>query len=110
MFLIRLLLELRRILNITGYDVVLDSIQYNGQQNTYSFTADRGGDHSFVITNTQNGLYCSVYVYDCDGYRVGYSSMLSADEYLSVSLTQGETYTVKVTYYSGYGEYGLLIR
>ncbi|MBQ1222867.1 MAG: hypothetical protein IIX84_01120, partial [Oscillospiraceae bacterium] len=96
--------------DITGYDIVNDSIQFNGQKNLYSFTADRSGDHDFVISNTQNGFSCSVYVYNSDGYRIDYGTSLSDDEYVSVGLDQGETYTVEVVYYSGYGEYSLIVR
>ena len=76
----------------------------------HSSNADRSGDHDFVISNTQNGFSCSVYVYNSDGYRIDYGTSLSDDEYVSVGLDQGETYTVEVVYYSGYGEYSLIVR
>ncbi|MBR4940859.1 MAG: hypothetical protein IKZ19_02540 [Clostridia bacterium] len=84
---------------------VCDSIQFKGQQNNYLYTASRSGSHNVTVGNTSSGFYIGVNVYNSAGYTVDYDSSMDGGDYFSVDLTAGETYTISVEHYDGFGEY-----
>jgi hypothetical protein len=92
--------------DITGYDVVYDSIEYCDQINVYTFTAPVTGRYRFDLTAT-NVVTATFHLVMWDSF--GNSVM---DNYANggyVDLDEGETYQLQVRQSSGLGNYSMHI-
>lgn len=82
--------------DITNYNTVHDSITYDTQVNTYTFTA-ANTTYSVAIDGLESGERVKLYVYDKLGTELGYdSNCYSGDGFSLTNLVVGEVYTVKV--------------
>ena len=85
-----------------------DSLEFTGQENRYSFTVDRAGDHKllFLIHSAAEYAQLSVSIYDENGNLVDYDHYVRNGDYFELSnLTVGSTYTVVVSGYGGEVDY-----
>ena len=97
--------------DITGYNVIADSVQYRDQNNIYYFTPTVTGRYRFEISNLTKGSNNKVnlYVWNSRGGEEGSTSYgITNGEGLTIKDMQaGETYQVQVRQYSGYDMYNL---
>ena len=91
--------------DITGYDVVNDSIEYNDQKNVYLFTAPIAGRYRFDLTETNANTTFRLMMWD----RLDNNIMDNYSNGGYVNLDAGETYQLQVRQYSGLGSYKMLI-
>lgn len=70
----------------------------------YSYTAERDGKYRFVLSDVTENCEVRLYVYDSLGNKV-----VDTREAETVSLTEQETYTVKVCQYDGNANFKLSI-
>ena len=94
---------------ITDFDVVNDDIEYTEQQNNYTFIPPISGTYRFELSEIMKNFKLNLYVYDQLGYEVGGSYGLGNYEGVTVDLTAGETYTIKITQNENSGSYILSI-
>ena len=91
--------------DISNYDVVVDSIQFSGQENKYTFKPTTTGQYTLKITDIASGTKVSIYVYDSAGYKIGSTTSMSNGSTLKVNLNANSTYSVVVQQYSASGNY-----
>lgn len=98
-------------IDITGYNVVMDSIQYRDQKNVYFFTPSVTGRYRFEISNLTKGSNNEVNLYvwnSRDGEEGSTSYGITNGEGLTIKDMQaGESYQIQVRQYSGYDMYSL---
>lgn len=87
--------------DITGYTVVNDSMQFKNQWNYYTFTPDIDGTYRFEVAQIDSGNNLNFYLYDSQGYQVSYRSNLRNGEGITETLEAGECYTFAVKYAEG---------
>ena len=99
--------------DISGYNIVADSIQYRDQNNVYFFTPTVAGRYRFEISNLTKGSSNEVNLYvlnsrdgeeDSTSYGIGNGDGLTIRD-----MQAGETYQIQVRQYSGYDMYRLNI-
>jgi hypothetical protein len=95
--------------DITGVTALSDSIKYSGQENNYTITATHSGKFRFQIEQINSGVELSLYVYDAAGYKVDYSTGIGQGSGLTVTLEEGQTYTLVAKQSSSTGDYVLTI-
>lgn len=99
--------------DITGYNIVADSIQYRDQKNIYFFTPSVTGRYRFEISNLTKGSNNKVNLYvwnSRDGEEGSTSYGIANGNGLTIKDMQaGETYQIQVRQYSGYDMYNLNI-
>lgn len=91
--------------DITGYDTVCDSIEYEDQKNIYLFTPSIDGLYRFDIAEANANMRFRIMMWD----RLENNIM---DDYSGggyVNLKAGETYQLQVRQNKGIGTYKLLI-
>lgn len=96
-------------IDITAYNVIYDSIEYNSQNNKYIFTPEVSGIYRFDFTGVANGFKLKLYVYDSLGYAVGGDTGFGNNSGLTVELVAGDTYSIHISQYSGNGSYTLSV-
>ena len=95
----------KEIIDITNYTAVSDSIQYTDQENDYLFTAKAEGTYRFIFSNVSEGNSFRLGVFNSGWEKLESNSNLGNGGELKVSLLAGESYFIKVTQYSGSGNY-----
>ncbi len=100
-------------LDITGYTVVKDSIEFTDQRNVYSFTPPITGRYRFEISDLTKGSdhKVNMLVFNAGGgeeastkYGIGNGEGLTI-----LTMQAGQTYEVQVCQYMGYDAYHLNI-
>ena len=91
--------------DISGYTVVNDSIQYEDQKNVYTFTAPITGRYRFELTETKANTTYRMMMWD--KYDNSVMDTTSGGKY--VTLNEGEIYDFQVRQNSGLGSYKMLI-
>lgn len=99
----------KEVVNISGYDIVNDSIQFYDQENIYTYTPTVSGSYKLSLENVISGVKISVYIYDDADYRINYATGMSNTSSLSASLEANRTYVIKTKHSSNYGSYSLRI-
>jgi hypothetical protein len=96
--------------NITGFTEVSDSIQFNGQINSYTYTAPSSGQYRFEVTG-QSGGQVNIAVFDSTGNRLDRTQWgVNNGDGLTISnIVAGTTYTIQVMQYSNRPPYKLSI-
>lgn len=91
---------------------VVDTIEYDGQVNTYNLTVDEAGEHEIMIAaTTVNYGNVNVFVYNSAGSLVYESWYMSTGEYISMGeLAVGDTYTILVEECGDFTGYTLSIQ
>lgn len=96
-------------IDIAAKEIIYDSIEYDDQQNEYTFIPSIDGTYRFDFSNVISGFFLSCYVYDSLGYKVGGSSVLGNGDGVTVELIANEVYIVQIIQYSNVGEYTLAV-
>lgn len=97
-------------IDISGYSIIHDTIEFANQVNTYLFTPELDGQYTLTISDVLYDVYMEIYVYDHLGYKVNYDNYYYNNNSLSLSnLKSGEEYTVKVLQNTSYSPYKLSI-
>lgn len=91
--------------DITGYDVVNDSIEYSGQINEYVYTPEYFGIYYFDLSEVNADVDFEFLVYDHLGYEIVDTQSKSSH----AELNAGESYIIRVEHNYGYSAYKLTI-
>lgn len=100
----------KEIVNVSNYTDIADSVQYTHQENDYSFDVSSDGTYRLVFSDVPDGTDLSLYVYNSGQELIKSSVNLDSGDSMSVSLTAGKTYYIRVKQYNGYGTYRLHIQ
>lgn len=85
-----------------------DEITFVDQRNYYDFTPSKSGTYVFQLTGMRNSVEMNLFVVDSLNYTLGKNEYgVASGESVTANLTAGETYTIRVTHYSGTGAYTL---
>ena len=97
-------------IDISGYSIIHDTIEFANQVNTYLFTPELDGQYTLTISDVLYDVYMEIYVYDHLGYIVNYDNYYYNNNNLSLSdLKSGEEYTVKIVQDTSCSPYTLSI-
>lgn len=99
----------KEVVDISGYDVVNDGIQFFDQENIYTYTPEVSGSYKLSIGNVVSGVIISVYIFDDADYRVNYATGMSNASCFYGYLEANRTYVIKVIQNYNYGSYSLTI-
>lgn len=100
----------KEIVDITSYDMVIDSIDFLDQELYYSFTPAETGLYYFGLSEMQSGFNVNLYLYNYLGEQIYYSTWCGTGEGLTATeLNAGETYTLCVTERDEFGPFHLSI-
>ena len=92
-------------IDISGYTTLSDSIEFDGQYNTYKFTAPISGQYRFAVDNMISDFRVSLSIYNSFNEKVKLD-YCSSGRGINVYLDEGEEYTLYAGQYSSvYGEY-----
>lgn len=91
--------------DVSSNMAVIDTMEFEGQVNTYILTVDQEGEHEILMATTDNSYDClTVAVYDSNGTLIGEDYYMYAGDYFSLgNLTVGSQYTIVVTEYDTCG-------
>lgn len=85
-----------------------DEITFVDQRNYYNFTPSKSGTYVFKLTGMRNSVEMNLFVVDSLNYTLGKNEYgVASGESVTATLKAGETYTIRVTHYSGTGSYTL---
>lgn len=84
--------------DISSYTEINDSIVFYEQNNYYTFTPTIDGWYTFKLSEVRSGKTFYLYVKDHLDSTVKFGA-LSNNEYVSVKLEKGETYTIQIKGY-----------
>ncbi len=84
------------VLDISGYDVINDQMQFSRQTNKYTFVPTVSGVYYFYLGEMTGNAEMAMAVYNRLNERINYSGYLNNGEGLKVELNAGETYTVHI--------------
>ena len=100
-------------LDVTGYTVVKDSIEFKDQRNVYLFTPPITGRYRFEISNLTKGSdhEVNLLVYNSGGGEEASTSygIMNGDGLTIASMQAGQTYEIQIRQYSGIDSYNLNI-
>ena len=92
-------------LDVTGYTVVKDSIEFKDQRNVYLFTPPITGRYRFEISNLTKGSdhEVNLLVYNSGGGEEASTSygIMNGDGLTIASMQAGQTYEIQIRQYSG---------
>lgn len=92
--------------DITSYSQINDSIEYQTQQNNYTFIPNTSSDYNLHFKGMKNEFVLYVVVLNDLNYEEAENSYVVNDKTLELkNLTAGQTYTIQITQQSDYGEY-----
>ncbi len=84
--------------DITAYNKVKDSIEYERQINRYTFTVPQDGSYSFKLTEMQSNLVYEMGIYNyLEEEMVRHSYMRNGTEIYLENVKKGEQYTILLT-------------
>ena len=95
----------KEVVDITNNTAVSDSIQYTDQENDYIFKAKSEGTYILVFSNVLEGNSFRLGVYNSGWEELKSDYNLGNDGGVEVSLSEGESYFIRVTQYNGSGNY-----
>lgn len=103
----------KEIVDVTGYTIVKDSVQFKDQRNVYLFTPPITGRYRFEISDLTKGSdnKVNLMVLNSGDGEEGSTSygVMNGGGLTIASMQAGETYQVQVRQYSGYDSYSLNI-
>ena len=83
--------------DVSKYNVITDSIDFNRQSNLYTFVA-KEASYAFIMSGAKdNYTDVTVEVLNRLGETVAYAGYFSNDDSFTADLTVGETYTIRVS-------------
>ena len=86
-----------------------DSIEYQGQVNTYAIVASRNGSHTFTLSGIHADARVHLIVYDSLGEKLWDSTNVRNVSATVNNLKAGSTYVIQVIYYTDTCNYSLTI-
>lgn len=95
----------KELVDITGYDIITDSVTFEDQKNIYYFTPNETGKYTFVLTD--HDASCSFRLMAWDNYENNIMDTYSDDG--TITLESGITYEIQVRQYEGVGAYALYV-
>lgn len=95
--------------DISGFTSISDNIQYTNQENDYVFGASVNGTYRFEFSNVPNGTDFRLEIYNSGWERIKSDYDLDNGGGLTVSLSAGNTYFLRVQQYRSVGPYTLNI-
>lgn len=95
--------------DISSVTSISDSIQYTNQENDYAFFASVSGTYRFEFSDVPNGTDLRLEVYNSGWERLKSDYDLDNGDGLTVSLSAGSTYFLRVQQYRSLGAYTLNI-
>ena len=96
-------------LDISEYSVVNNSLFYTEQYHTYEFTASESREYCFGLANTYGGFSVDAEIVDESGFSLACELGMTEGDSITVSLLEGETYTITVAWSGGVSGYSLLV-
>ncbi len=97
-------------IDITGYTVVSDSVEYKDQRNVYTFKVPVDGRYRFEMSGMQSGTQVELYMFNVLGETVEYDSYCENDEGITVKdLKAGDEYQIQVRQKNEFSSYNLNI-
>jgi hypothetical protein len=94
-------------LSESAYD--FDSIQYTDQENDYCFIPSVNAEYKFSFIHVPDGTDFNLLVFNSGWEEIKRGYDMDNEGELSVQLSAGETYYVRVAYYRGTGSYGIKV-
>lgn len=96
--------------DITGYTLVNDSIEYTDQRNVYTFTVPIDGRYRFEVSGLSGGASVELYMFNYLDEIVNSDTYCTNGEGITVKgLNAGETYEVQIREDNGFSSYTLSI-
>ena len=92
--------------DITGYDIITDSVAFEDQRNVYLFTPSTAGTYTFSLGDFDAS--CSVRLLVWDNYEN--SIMDTYNEGGTINLESGITYEIQIRQDEGFGSYKLYVK
>lgn len=99
----------KSLVTATGYTAISDSIQYTDQENDYAFMPSVSGTHRFEFSNVPNGTDLRLIIYNSGWEEKARIYDADNGDGITISLTKGKTYYIRVKHYRGNGVYTLNI-
>lgn len=99
----------KAVVDVSNVTLVSDSIQYIGQQNDYSFTANLSGVHRFDFSNVPDGTDLRLTIYNSGWEQLKSDYDLDTGDGFTYSLEEGKLYYLRVQQYENIGAYALNI-
>ena len=96
----------KKSVDISKYNIVHDSITYEGQQNIYYFTPSETRKYQFTIANPQSNCYFLISTYDEHENTV----FTTRSTTTQASLEANKTYKIQIQQSTGYDSYSLSIQ
>lgn len=95
------------ILDITEYDQLTDSIQFEDQRNSYHFTATEDCTYVFTVSEIKSGNSVHMVAYNRWDELIDEKYSCTNGDSISVEMKAGETYRILVRQYDGLPTYTL---
>lgn len=96
--------------NLSGGQTAKDAITFQDQVNNYTYTPQKSGEYVIGLGGLKNEFEVRVEVKDSLGYDVSYDSETVDDsKMMTISLEEGEAYSIAVKYRSNLGTYQIAI-
>ena len=89
--------------DVSGYDLVKDTMSFEGQVNYYSFRPELGGTYRVTLTSDSAPVKQRLKIIDSMDYSLGI--MFNGDD--TFELEAGKTYSIQVSQYEGLGGYSM---
>ena len=97
------------IVDISASTEISDSIQYTDQENDYLFSPKIDGTYRFEFSNVPDGTDLQLEIYNSGWERIKSAYDLDNGDGITVSLSAGNTYCLRVQQYQNFGAYILNI-
>ena len=94
--------------DVSGYNLVRDSIEFKGQSNSYTFVPEYSGTYRFNAGSTDKEFSLRTDIYDARGVKVFGDNLVSGNG-VTLELNAGETYRIDAAQAGKAGEYTLAI-
>ena len=95
--------------DITDYDGVQDSIEFNNQDNIYLYKPSESREYEFHVCDLKENARVSISVYNRLEERVAFG-FCDNNSFVSGNLKAGESYMIHVEYDTGYSSYSMFIQ
>ena len=97
------------LVDISSYTAISDSIQYNDQENNYSFIPENSGTHRFEFSNVPDGTDLALCIYNSGWEVIKNDYDMDNGDGITTSLSKGEVYYIKVSQYRDIGSYDITV-
>jgi len=95
--------------DVSSLDEISDIITFTNQENNYQFIALRNGVYRFEFSDIPNSVYHSLYIYNSGWEQLDRNTGIGNGKGLTITLSAGQSYYVRVKQSSNMGSYTLKI-